>query len=239
MSKENTSFYKASANVEAIDASLRQYLQNVFLYMAVGLGFTGLVAYFAGSSCSLMSTLFSTPGLMLGLVLVELGLVFYLSARITSMDTQQAKILFYAYSVVNGLTLAPLFVVYTGASIATTFFVTAAMFLSMAIYGYVTDTDLTTMGGFLIMGVVGIIIASLVNIFLHSSALSFAISAVGVVLFTGLTAYDMQKIKSMYFEGDTEAISSKKAILGALCLYLDFINLFISLLKFLGVRRDS
>lgn len=239
MSKENTSFYKASANMEAIDASLRQYLQNVFLYMAVGLGFTGLVAYFAGSSYSLMSTLFSTPGLMLGLVLVELGLVFYLSARITSMDTQQAKILFYAYSVVNGLTLAPLFVVYTGASIATTFFVTAAMFLSMAIYGYVTDTDLTTMGGFLIMGVVGIIIASLVNIFLHSSALSFAISAVGVVLFTGLTAYDMQKIKSMYFEGDTEAISSKKAILGALCLYLDFINLFISLLKFLGVRRDS
>lgn len=239
MSKENTSFYKASANVEAIDASLRQYLQNVFLYMAVGLGFTGLVAYFAGSSYSLMSTLFSTPGLMLGLVLVELGLVFYLSARITSMDTQQAKILFYAYSVVNGLTLAPLFVVYTGASIATTFFVTAAMFLSMAIYGYVTDTDLTTMGGFMVMGVVGIIIASLVNIFLHSSALSFAISAVGVVLFTGLTAYDMQKIKSMYFEGDTEAISSKKAILGALCLYLDFINLFISLLKFLGVRRDS
>lgn len=121
MSKENTSFYKASANMEAIDASLRQYLQNVFLYMAVGLGFTGLVAYFAGSSYSLMSTLFSTPGLMLGLVLVELGLVFYLSARITSMDTQQAKILFYAYSVVNGLTLAPLFVVYTGASIATTF----------------------------------------------------------------------------------------------------------------------
>lgn len=239
MSKENTSFCKASANVEAIDASLRQYLQNVFLYMAVGLGFTGLVAYFAGSSYSLMSTLFSTPGLMLGLVLVELGLVFYLSARITSMDTQQAKILFYAYSVVNGLTLAPLFVVYTGASIATTFFVTAAMFLSMAIYGYVTDTDLTTMGGFMVMGVVGIIIASLVNIFLHSSALSFAISAVGVVLFTGLTAYDMQKIKSMYFEGDTEAISSKKAILGALCLYLDFINLFISLLKFLGVRRDS
>lgn len=239
MNKENTSFYKASANVEAIDAGLRQYLQNVFLYMAVGLGFTGLVAYFIGSSYELMSTLFSTPGLMFGLILVELGLVFYLSAKITTMATQQAKILFYVYSAVNGLTLAPIFVVYTGASIATTFFVTAAMFLSMAIYGYVTDKDLSAMGGFLIMAVFGIVIASLINLFLHSSAMSFVISAVGVIVFTGLTAYDMQKIKSMYFEGDTEAISGKKAILGALCLYLDFINLFISLLKFLGVRRDS
>lgn len=239
MDKENTSFYKASANVEAIDAGLRQYLQNVFLYMAVGLGFTGFISYFVGSSYTLMTTLFATPGLMLGLVLVELGLVFYLSAKITTMETQQAKILFYIYSAVNGLTLAPIFVVYTGASIATTFFVAAAMFLSMAIYGYVTDKDLSTMGGFLVMAVFGIVIASLINIFLHSSAMSFVISAVGVIVFTGLTAYDMQKIKSMYFEGDTEAISGKKAILGALCLYLDFINLFISLLKFLGVRRDS
>lgn len=239
MSKENTSFYQASANVEAIDAGLRQYMQNVFLYMVAGLGLTGLVAYLTGSSYAVMSTLFSTPGLMFGLVLVELGLVFYLSARITTMSSQQAKALFYIYSAVNGLTLAPIFIVYTGASVATTFFVTSTMFLSMAIYGYVTDKDLTTMGGFFIMAVFGIVLASLINIFLHSSTMSFVISAVGVIVFTGLTAYDMQKIKSMYFEGDAEAISGKKAILGALCLYLDFINLFISLLKFLGVRRDS
>lgn len=239
MDNGNTSFYKEVSALKAVDAGLRQYMQNVFLHMAAGLGITALVSYFVGNSSSLMSMLFAAPGLMFGLILIELGLVVYLSSKVSSMPAQRAMVLFYVYSAVNGLSLAPIFVVYTGASIASTFFVASSMFLSMAIYGYVTDNDLTTFGSFFIMGLIGLVIASIVNIFVRSSGMSLIISGIGVILFTGLTAYDAQRIKSMYFESDTIEISSKKAILGALCLYLDFVNLFISLLKFLGVRRDG
>ena len=238
MDNNVTSFYRASSNVGVVDADLRQYMLRVFSYMAVGLGLTAVVAYFVGHSAAMMSMVFSSPGLILGLAVIELGLVLYLSARISSMSVDQAKFLFLVYSAINGVTLAPIFVIYTGVSITTTFFVAASMFLSMVVYGYVTDKDLTSFGSFLIMGLIGLIIASVINIFLHSSVASLVISAIGVVLFTGLTAYDAQRIKSMYFEGDAVATSQKKAIFGALCLYLDFINLFIHLLKFVGVRRD-
>ena len=238
MKDEATSFYNAAENVNAIDASFRDYMVRVFTFMSVGLGITAIIAYFIGNSQAIMSTLFRTPGLIFGLCLLELGVVFYLSLRIKSIPAQQAKVLFYLYSALNGLSLAPLFVVYTGTSIASTFFVTASMFLAMAIYGYTTNSDLTSFGSIMFMALIGLVVASIVNIFLHSETMAWFISGAGVIIFTGLTAYDSQKIKSMYFEGDSPEISGKKAVLGALCLYLDFINLFIYLLKFLGNRRD-
>lgn len=239
MDNETTSFYKATANVEAVDAGLRQYMQNVFLYMSAGLGLTALISYLVAGSQFFVNMLHTSPGLLLILGFVELGLVLYLSLRITSMSTQQARVIFYIYSIVNGISLAPIFLCFTGTSVASTFFVTASMFLAMAIYGYATDKDLTSFGSLLVMVLIGMVVASIVNIFLHSSTMSLILSAVGVIVFTGLTAYDTQKIKSMYFEGDTADIHGKKSILGALTLYLDFINLFISLLRFLGVRRDN
>lgn len=238
MNNENTSFYKAAANVEAIDAGLRQYMQNVFLYMSAGLGLTALAAYLLSNSQPFLSTVIRTPGLMIALAAAQLGLVMYLSFRIGSMPAQRAKVIFCVYSILNGVSLSPIFLVYTGVSIATTFFVSASMFLGMAIYGYVTDKDLTSFGSFFMMAVLGICIASIVNIFMRSSTMSLIISGIGVIVFTGLTAYDTQRIKSMYFEGDCVDAYSKKSILGALMLYLDFINLFLSLLRFLGNRRD-
>ncbi len=221
-----------------VDAS-SVFLAKVFNWMAVGLGITGVVAYFT-AMLGLAQTIASS-GLFLILIIGELGLVFYLSARINKMQAGTASSMFLLYSVLNGLTLSVIFLAYTGTSIAATFFITAGMFGAMAVYGLITKRDLSGFGSFLFMGLIGIIIASIVNIFLKSSSLYWVISMIGVLVFTGLTAYDVQKIKKMGEDGimeQGEAAITKGSIMGALALYLDFINLFLMLLRFFGGGRD-
>jgi FtsH-binding integral membrane protein len=170
-------------------------------------------------------------------MLAPLAAVFFLSFRVQSMSVSAAQTTFWVYAALVGLSLSSIFLVYTTASISQTFFATAAAFGALSLYGYTTKRDLTAIGSFLIMGVFGLIIAMLINIFLQSSALSFAISAIGVLVFAGLTAYDTQKIKEMYYVGDDVMVAGRKAIMGALQLYLDFINMFMFLLQFMGDRR--
>ena len=170
-------------------------------------------------------------------MLAPLGFVFYLSARIHKMSLSKAQITFWIYSGIMGLSLSWIFIVFTQVSIVRVFFISSATFAAMSLYGYTTKKDLTKLGGFLFMGLIGIILASIVNIFVGSSALQFAISVIGVLVFVGLTAYDTQTIKNMYYESDDESTSGKKALMGALRLYLDFINLFILLLQLFGQRR--
>ena len=215
------------------------FLAKVFNWMAMGLGLTGIVAYFTASS-GLARAIVASPLFMI-LIVVELGLVFYLSARISKIQAATASGLFIGYSALNGLTLSTVFLAYTSSSIAGTFFITAGMFGAMAIYGLVTKRDLSGLGSFLFMGLIGILIASVVNIFLQSSGMSWMISLLGVFIFTGLTAYDVQKIKNMGEEGimsQGEEAIKKGSIMGALALYLDFINLFLMLLRFFGGSRD-
>jgi len=205
--------------------------------MASGLALTGLVAYGAAET-GLYAALVKTPLLFWGVVLAPLALVLLLSFRIEKMSLGAAQASFWAYAGLVGLSLSGIFLIYTGTSIARTFFITAATFLAMSLYGYTTRTDLSRFGSFLLMGLIGIIIASLVNIFLASSALQLAISVIGVIVFVGLTAYDTQRIKEIYLESDTTVIAGKKAIMGALALYLDFLNLFVLLLQLSGDRRQ-
>ncbi len=215
------------------------FLAKVFNWMAMGLGITGIVAYFTASS-GFARAIVSSP-LFFVLIVAELGLVFYLSARINKIAAATASGLFIGYSVLNGLTLSTVFLAYTSSSIAGTFFITAGMFGAMAVYGLVTKRDLSGLGSFLFMGLIGILIASVVNIFLKSSGMSWMISLLGVFIFTGLTAYDVQKIKNMGEEGimtQGEEAIKKGSIMGALALYLDFINLFLMLLRFFGGSRD-
>ena len=215
------------------------FLAKVFNWMAIGLGLTGAVAWFTASS-GLAMQFVATPVFMI-LILLELGMVFYLSARINKIQAGTATGLFIGYAILNGLTLSMVFLAYTQSSIAATFFITAGMFGAMAVYGLVTKRDLSGMGSFLFMGLIGIIIASVVNIFLQSSSLYWAISLIGVFVFVGLTAYDVQKIKTMGEQGimeQGEEAIKKGAIMGALALYLDFINLFLMLLRFFGGSRD-
>lgn len=221
----------------AIDAGLRQFLLSVYNYMASGLALTGLVAYGAAET-GLYASLVKTPFLFWGVVLAPLALVFLLSFRIEKMGLGAAQTAFWAYAGLVGLSLAGIFLMYTGVSIARTFFITAATFLAMSLYGYTTRTDLARFGSFLMMGLFGIIIASLVNLFLASSALQFTISVIGVIVFVGLTAYDTQRIKEIYLASDSSVVAGKKAIMGALALYLDFLNLFILLLQLTGNRRQ-
>jgi uncharacterized protein len=222
-----------------IDVGLRDYMLRVYNYMASGLVLTGIVAFAAsaGGADSFIAQLYRTPVMWL-VILAPLGLVMWLSYGINRMSAQAAQALFWVYAGLMGLSLSTIFLVYTGASIARVFFITAGTFAAMSLYGYTTRRDLTQFGSFLFMGLIGIIIASLVNIFLHSSALYFAISAIGVIVFVGLTAYDTQQIKEMYWEGASSEIAGKAAIMGALRLYLDFINLFMMLLQLMGTRRD-
>jgi FtsH-binding integral membrane protein len=215
------------------------FLAKVFNWMAVGLGITGIVAY-ATAHSGLAMTIIGSP-LFFILIIAELGLVFYLSARVQKIQASTASSLFIGYSVLNGLTLSVIFLAYTSSSIAGTFFITAGMFGAMAVYGLVTKRDLSGWGSFLFMGLIGIILASIVNIFLKSSSMYWAISLIGVFIFTALTAYDVQKIKrigeaGIMTQGD-EAIR-KGSIMGALTLYLDFINLFLMLLRFFGGSRN-
>jgi uncharacterized protein len=231
----------------AIDAGLRAYMIRVYNYMTAGVALTGLVAWFAfsaaveqtGAGLQLTSfghLLFHSP-LMWVLVLAPLGLVMMLSFGINRLAASTALTLFFVYAGLLGLSLASIFLVYTGASITRVFFISAATFGAMSLYGYTTKRDLTAVGSFMFMGLIGIIIASLVNIFLHSSALYWAISVIGVLIFVGLTAYDTQNIKEMYSPMDDGTIAGRKAVMGALRLYLDFINLFLMLLRLFGDRR--
>ncbi len=220
----------------AIDVGLRQYMLQIYNYMASGLALTGIVAYAAAASGFYLQ-IAGTP-LMWLVMLAPLGLVFWLSAGIGRMQASTAQLLFWAYAGLMGLSLAGIFLVFTGASIARVFFITGGTFAAMSLYGYTTQRDLTQFGSFLFMGLIGIVIASLVNLFLASSALQFAISVIGVLVFVGLTAWDTQQIKEMYVASDDGQVAGKKAIMGALRLYLDFINLFIMLLQLFGSRRD-
>ena len=242
------SFTKTTDQV-VIDEGLRAYMLKVYNYMTTGLLLTGLVAYFFGKASivtgemgeivgvtSIGALLFSSP-LKWVVMLAPLGFVFYLSAKINKMSVSSAQITFWIFSAIMGLSLASIFIVYTQASIARVFFISSGTFAAMSLYGYTTKKDLTKLGGFLFMGLIGIIIASLVNLFFQSSALHFAISVIGVLVFVGLTAYDTQSIKNMYYAGDSESVGGKKALMGALRLYLDFINLFIMLLRLFGQRR--
>jgi FtsH-binding integral membrane protein len=237
---ENRTVYRTSAGTQAleIDQGLRSYMLKVYNYMGLGLGLSGLTAY------AVAQGVYAQAPWAMALVkahwifaLLGIGAVFFLSFGINRMKASTAFAAFLAYAVINGIWLTPVLLIYTGASVATTFFVCASMFLATSLYGYTTKRDLTGLGTFFFMGLIGLIVAMIVNMFLQSSAMAFAISAIGVLLFTGLTAYDTQKIKEMYWQGDGHEIARKKSIMGALTLYLDFINLFIFLLQFLGNRR--
>jgi FtsH-binding integral membrane protein len=224
----------------AVDEGLRAYMLRVYNYMAIGVALTGVAAYVTYqmvlSNPGLQQTLFSGP-LYFVLLFVPLGLVFFLSFRIQHLQPATAQGLFFFYAAVLGVSLTPIFIVYTGASIARVFFISAASFGALSFYGYTTQRNLSAFGSFLIMGLFGIILASLVNIFLASSALQFVISVVGVLVFAGLTAWDTQQIKEMYSVNDDGTVAGRKAIMGALRLYLDFINLFLMLLRLFGDRR--
>ena len=219
-----------------IDAGLRQYMVRVYSYMAAGLAISGLVAYLAAST-GFYQQIAGTPLLWI-VMLAPLGMVLLLGFGINRMSIGGAFLAFWIFAALMGLSLAGIFLVFTGASIARVFFISAATFAAMSLYGYTTGRDLSRFGAFLFMGLVGIVIASLVNIFVGSNALQFAISVIGVIVFTGLTAYDTQRIKQVYLASDPADMTTKKAILGALTLYLDFINLFVMLLQLTGQRRD-
>ena len=224
-----------------VDAGLRDYMLRIYNYMASGLALTGIVAYLfaAGDGNSMYASLARTPLIYL-VMLAPLGFVLVPSFGINRMQASTAQALFWLFSGVMGISLASILLHFTGASVARVFFITAGTFAAMSLYGYTTQRDLSQFGSFLMMGLIGIILASVVNIFLASSALQFAISVIGVLVFVGLTAYDTQRIKETYYEyqyadGQT---ATKTAIMGALTLYLDFINLFVMLMQLLGVRRD-
>ena len=219
---------------------LNVLMRGVYQWMAMGLGLTALVAYFVASSPTLIQAIFGNPLLFWGLIIGELLLVVGISGGITRLSAQTATGLFILYSALNGITLSAILLIYTATSIASTFVVCAGMFGAMSIYGLTTRKDLTSWGSFFFMGLVGIILASIVNIFLKSPTINFVVSAIGVIVFVGLTAYDTQKLKVM---GETAPLDDSLAIrrgtiLGALTLYLDFINLFLMLLRFLGQTRD-
>ncbi len=220
----------------AIDEGLRAYMLRVYNYMASGLALTGIVALGVASSPTLLKAIYGTP-LLWVVMFSPLIVVFFLSARVNRMSLGAVQATFWTFAVLMGLSIAYIFLIYTGASIARVFFITAGTFGAMSLYGYTTKRDLTGWGSFLFMGLIGIIIASIVNIFLASPALYFAVSVIGVLIFVGLTAYDTQKIKEMYAAADSTAVSGKKAIMGALRLYLDFINLFLMLLRLFGNRN--
>lgn len=231
-------FGRAGVNAlpAAIDVGLRTYMLRVYNYMAGGLALTGAVAY-VGAVSGFYTSIAGTPVLWI-VMLAPLAMVFFLSFRIQTMSLATAQLSFWAYAGMVGLSLSGIFLVYTGESIARVFFISAATFGATSLYGYTTRTDLSRFGSFLLMGLIGIVIASLVNMFMASSALQFAISIIGVLLFTGLTAYDTQRIKDFYTAGEDNVLTGKKAIMGALALYLDFLNLFLMLMQLFGNRRS-
>jgi len=231
----------------AIDAGLRAYMIRVYNYMGAGVALTGLVAWLTFSAAVVQTSaglqltafgqaVFQGP-LMWILILAPLGLVFAISFGINRLQPGTALMLFFVYAGSLGLSLASIFLIYTGESVARVFFISAASFGALSLYGYTTQRDLTSIGSFMFMGLIGIIIASLVNMFLKSTGLDWAISIIGVLVFAGLTAYDTQSIKEMYSPMDDGTVGGRKAVMGALRLYLDFINLFLMLLRLFGDRR--
>jgi hypothetical protein len=242
--------------VSAIDEGLRAHMLRVYNYMMIGLALTGLFAYGTYSLAttsdptqsvgqlangvmltSLGATLYGGGLMMWVLILAPLALVFFISFRINSLSVGAAQAIFWVYAALLGISLSSIFVIYTAQSITQVFFIAAATFGAMSLFGYTTKRDLTQFGSFLIMGLIGVIIAMVVNIFLQSSALGFAISVIGVLIFVGLTAYDTQKIKNLYSVNDDGTVAGRKAIMGALNLYLDFLNIFLFLLQLFGDRR--
>ena len=219
------------------DEGLRQHMLRVYNYMGLGLVMTGLVAFIVGTTPALYVPIFSTP-LKWFVMLAPLAFVLFFSFRMESMSASGAQALFWAFCAVMGLSLASIFLVFTGTSIARTFFIAAAMFGATSLYGYTTKRDLSQFGSFLIMGLIGVVIASLVNLFLASSALQFAISVIGIVVFVGLTAWDTQSIKEQYAENFDAESKQKLAVFGAFSLYLNFINIFQLLLNFTGQREE-
>lgn len=221
-----------------ISQSVSVYLTKVYNWMAVALLLTGLAAYFTAGSEQLLQVIFGNKILFFGLIIAELALVGYISARIQKLSTTNATLLFLLYSALNGLTLSFIFIAYTSASISSTFLITAGTFGTMSVYGYFTKKDLTKIGNIAFMALIGIIIASVVNFFMQSSLMSLVISYLGVLIFVALTAYDTQKLKRIAMNGfQNEESMEKSAILGALTLYLDFINLFLFLLRIFGDRK--
>ena len=219
---------------------VNSFIRSVYNWMAIGLGITGFIAYYVAHTPALVQMIFSNQILFFGLIIAELGLVIAISARIQKMQASTATALFVLYSALNGATLSMIFLIYTASSITSTFFICAGTFVACSIYGWTTKRDLTSVGGFMAMGLIGIIIASVVNIFLRSPAMHMIISYIGVIVFVGLTAYDTQHLKNMAMtqpDGLEAGVVRKGAILGALKLYLDFINLFLMLLRIFGSRE--
>ena len=237
-----------AASAAAIDAGLRAYMIRIYNYMAAGVALTGVVSWLTFNAATVTNEagrltltsfgqmIYSGP-LTIVLFLGTLGIVFFLSFRIDKLQASTAMMLFMLYAALLGLMLSSVFLSYTGTSITRTFFISAASFGALSLYGYTTQRDLSPIGTFLIMGLIGLMIAMLVNLFLKSSGLDFIISAAGVLIFAGLTAWDTQKIKEMYDANDDGTVSGRKTVMGALTLYLDFINLFLFMLRFLGDRR--
>jgi uncharacterized protein len=216
-----------------------EFIRRVYNWMGLGLALTAFIALYTASSHYLLSLIFGNSLIFFGLIIGELALVLILSAAIGRLQASTAVLLFFVYSALNGLTLAVIFLAYTRASIASTFFVTAGTFGVTSFYGYTTQRDLTSWGSFFFMGLIGIIIASVVNFFLHSPMIYWVVTYAGVLIFVGLTAYDTQKLKQMAMSGfASEEEERKSAVMGALALYLDFINLFLMLLRIMGSRRD-
>lgn len=236
--KYNNSYFTREATT-GYDEGLRIYMLSIYRNMSMALGISALVAYIVGSSEQLALMLFSTP-LAYAVMFAPLIYIFFFSRKLMDMDRQQAMLHLGIFAALNGLSLGSIFLVYTAASIAKTFYITASTFGAMSLYGYSTKKDLTGLGSFAYMGLIGLIIASLVNIFLRSPALDFTVSFIGVGVFTILIAYDTQKLKSIYYAmNGTTARAGNIAIYGALTLYLDFINLFTMLLHFCGVRKSD
>ncbi len=226
---------------QRVEVLVNDFVRSVYQWMCIGLALTGFIAYYVAGNSTLISILRQNPLLLFVLIIAELGLVFAISGMVNRMSAAAATGLFVIYSSLNGVTLSFVFLIYTRASIISTFFICSATFLACSIYGWTTKRDLTSLGGFFIMGLFGIIIASIVNMFMQSSALYYAIGYIGVFIFVGLTAYDTQKLKNMALTqpaGVDGSVVRKGAILGALSLYLDFINLFLMLLRIFGQARD-
>ena len=223
-----------------VQVQVNEFIRSVYNWMAIGLGLTGLVAFYVSNNESLQKIVFGNQLLFFGLLIGQLALVFTISARVHKMQASTATGLFVLYAALNGVVFSSIFLLYTTSSITSTFFICAGTFITCSIYGMTTKRDLTSLGGFMVMGLIGIIIASVVNIFIRSSGMSMIISYIGVLVFVGLTAYDTQKLKAMALsqpEGLDAAVIRKGTIIGALTLYLDFINLFLMLLRILGSRR--
>jgi len=241
-----TKSFGIEANKKSFDDGLRSYMLRIYNFMAAGIALTGVMAFATLYFAPLRELMYNTgPGgeifglstLGTALTFAPLGIAMIFFMGMARISVQMAQGLFWAYAAVMGMSLSYLGLVYTGQSIAKTFFITGAVFASMSIYGYTTHKDLTSFGSFLVMGLIGIIITSVVNIFLKSSAVDFAVSLISVGVFMGLIAYDTQKLKSIYYQSGGGEMGQKMAIVGAFSLYLDFINLFLSLLRFLGDRK--